>query len=65
MTLYQALHRLKERGTHRVSGAAERSDERRKYFQLTERGRRRLRPRLGDYIRWFERAEAKAYPERA
>jgi DNA-binding PadR family transcriptional regulator len=39
-TLYQALHRLKEEGLIASVGPPEPSDERRKYFQLTERGRR-------------------------
>ena len=39
-TLYQALHRLKEEGLIASVEPPERSDERRKYFQLTERGRR-------------------------
>src|SRR5258708_3026300 len=39
-TLYQAVHRLKEEGLIVSVEPPERSDERRKYFQLTERGRR-------------------------
>jgi DNA-binding PadR family transcriptional regulator len=39
-TLYQALYRLKEGGLIASMESPERSDERRKYFQLTERGRR-------------------------
>jgi|SRR5688572_24584116 DNA-binding PadR family transcriptional regulator len=37
--LYQALHRLKEEGLVVSAESPERSDERRKYFQLTHRGR--------------------------
>jgi len=39
-TLYQALHRLKEEGFIASVEPSERSDERRKYFKLTDRGRR-------------------------
>jgi DNA-binding PadR family transcriptional regulator len=39
-TLYQALHRLREEGLIASVDPPERSDERRKYFKLTERGRR-------------------------
>jgi DNA-binding PadR family transcriptional regulator len=38
--LYQALHRLKEEGLIASAEPPERSDERRKYFQLTRVGRR-------------------------
>jgi DNA-binding PadR family transcriptional regulator len=38
--LYQALHRLKEEGLIASAEPSEPSDERRRYFQLTDRGRR-------------------------
>src|SRR4029453_15673069 len=39
-TLYQALHRLHEDGSTAAARSVTHSDERRKYFQLTDRGRK-------------------------
>jgi len=65
-TLYQALHRLKEEGLIASVEPPERSDERRKYFQLTERGRRAAEAearRLHTLVRTARKR--KLYPERA
>ncbi len=65
-TLYQALHRLKEEGLIASVAPPERSDERRKYFQLTERGRRAAEAearRLHALVRTARKR--KLYPQRA
>jgi len=65
-TLYQALHRLKEEGLIASVEPPERSDERRKYFQLTERGRRAAEAearRLHTLVRTARKR--KLYPQRA
>ena len=64
--LYQALHRLKEDGLIASAEPPERSDERRKYFELTDRGRRAAEAearRLHGLVRTARRR--KLYPERA
>lgn len=64
--LYQALHRLKQEGLIAPAQPLERSDERRKYFQLTERGRRAAEAearRLAALVRTARRR--KLYPQRA
>ena len=65
-TLYQALHRLKEQGLIASVEPPESSDERRKYFKLTDRGRRAAQAearRLHALVRtaW----KRKLYPQRA
>jgi DNA-binding PadR family transcriptional regulator len=65
-TLYQALHRLKEEGLIAAVESPERSDERRKYFKLTERGRRAAEAearRLHALVRTARKR--KLYPQRA
>ncbi len=65
-TLYQALHRLKDDGLIASVEAAERSDERRKYFKLTDRGRRAAQAearRLHALVRTARKR--KLYPQRA
>jgi DNA-binding PadR family transcriptional regulator len=65
-TLYQALHRLKDEGLIASVQSPERSDERRKYFQLTERGRRAAEAearRLHTLVRTARKR--KLYPQRA
>ena len=65
-TLYQALHRLKEEGLIASVEPPERSDERRKYFKLTERGRRAAEAearRLHALVRTARKR--KLYPQRA
>ena len=65
-TLYQALHRLKEEGLIASVEPPERSEERRKYFQLTERGRRTAGAearRLHTLVRTARKR--KLYPQRA
>jgi DNA-binding PadR family transcriptional regulator len=65
-TLYQALHRLREEGLIASVEPPEHSDERRKYFQLTERGRRAAEAearRLHTLIRTARKR--KLYPQRA
>jgi DNA-binding PadR family transcriptional regulator len=65
-TLYQALHRLKDEGLIASMEPPERSDERRKYFQLTERGRRAAEAearRLHTLVRTARKR--KLYPQRA
>jgi DNA-binding PadR family transcriptional regulator len=64
--LYQALHRLKEEGLIASAEPPQRSDERRKYFELTERGRRAAEAearRLHALVRTARRR--KLYPQRA
>jgi DNA-binding PadR family transcriptional regulator len=64
--LYQALHRLKEEGLIASAEAPERSDERRKYFQLTRLGRRAAEAetrRLEALVRTARKR--KLYPQRA
>jgi len=65
-TLYQVLHRLKGDGLIASVAPSERSDERRKCFQLTERGRRAAETearRLDTLLRTARRR--KLYPQRA
>jgi DNA-binding PadR family transcriptional regulator len=65
-TLYQALHRLKEEGLIASVEPPERSDERRKYFQLTKSGRRAVEAearRLHTLVRTARKR--KLYPQRA
>lgn len=65
-TLYQALHRLKEEGLIASAEPPERSDERRKYFKLTERGKRAVAAearRLHALVRTARKR--KLYPQRA
>ncbi len=65
-TLYQALHRLKEEGLIASVEPSERSDERRKYFRLTDRGRRAAQAearRLHALVRTARKR--KLYPQRA
>lgn len=64
--LYQALHRLKEEGLIASAEPPERSDERRKYFQLTDRGKRAAEAearRLDGLVRTARKR--KLYPQRA
>jgi DNA-binding PadR family transcriptional regulator len=64
-TLYQALHRLKEEGLIASVDPPECSDERRKYFRLTERGRRAAEAearRLHALVRTARKR--KLYPQR-
>jgi DNA-binding PadR family transcriptional regulator len=64
--LYQALHRLKEDGLIASAEPPEPSDERRKYFELTLRGRRAAEAearRLHALVRTARRR--KLFPERA
>lgn len=64
-TLYQALHRLKEEGLITSAEPPEHSDERRKYFELTDRGRRAAEAearRLHALVRTAHRR--KLYPQR-
>jgi DNA-binding PadR family transcriptional regulator len=64
-TLYQALHRLREEGLIRSAEPPDYSDERRKYFELTERGRRAAEAearRLHALVRTAHRR--KLYPQR-
>ena len=64
--LYQALFRLKEEGMIASAEAPDRSDERRKYFRLTERGRRAAEAearRLDALVRTARKR--KLYPQRA
>jgi DNA-binding PadR family transcriptional regulator len=64
--LYQALHRLKEEGLVASAEAPDRSDERRKYFRLTDRGRRAVEAearRLHTLVRTARKR--KLYPQRA
>ena len=65
-TLYQALHRLHAEGLIASVKSSDRSDERRKYFQLTERGRKAAETearRLHALIRTARKR--KLYPQRA
>jgi DNA-binding PadR family transcriptional regulator len=65
-TLYQVLHRLKEEGLIASAEPPERSDERRKYFQLTKRGRWAAEAearRLHTLVRTARKR--KLYPQRA
>jgi DNA-binding PadR family transcriptional regulator len=65
-TLYQALHRLKEEGLIASVEPPESSDERRKYFKLTDRGRRAAQAearRLHALVRTARKR--KLYPQRA
>jgi DNA-binding PadR family transcriptional regulator len=65
-TLYQVLHRLKKEGLIASVEAPERSDERRRYFKLTERGRRAAETaarRLHALVRTARKR--KLYPQRA
>lgn len=65
-TLYQALHRLKEDGLITSVESPEHSDERRKYFELTDWGRRAAEAearRLHALVRTARRR--KLYPQRA
>ena len=65
-TLYQALYRLKEEELIASVEPPERSDERRKYFQLTDRGRRAAEAearRLHTLVRTARKR--KLYPQRA
>jgi DNA-binding PadR family transcriptional regulator len=65
-TLYQALHRLKEEGLIASVEPPERSDERRKYFQLTERGRRAAKAEARRLDRLVRTArKRKLYSQRA
>jgi DNA-binding PadR family transcriptional regulator len=64
--LYQALHRLKEGGLIASTEPSERSDERRRYFRLTNRGRRAAEAkarRLDALVRTARKR--KLYPQRA
>lgn len=64
--LYQALHRLKEEGMIASTEPLEDSDERRKYFELTERGRQAAEAeaaRLHALVRTARKR--KLYPQRA
>jgi DNA-binding PadR family transcriptional regulator len=64
--LYQALHRLKEDGLIASVQSSERSDERRKYFKLTDRGRRAAQAearRLHALVRTARKR--RLYPQRA
>ena len=64
--LYQALHRLKEDGLIASAEPPDRSDERRRYFQLTERGRRAAEAearRLNALVRTARKR--RLYPQRA
>ena len=64
--LYQALHRLKEEGLIASAEPRDRSDERRRYFQLTERGRRAAEAearRLHALVRTARKR--RLYPQRA
>ena len=63
--LYQALHRLKAEGLLVSADTPERSDERRKYFQLTRVGRRAVEAearRLDALVRTARKR--KLYPQR-
>ena len=64
--LYQALHRLKQEGLIASADSPVRSDERRRYFQLTDRGRRAAEAearRLHALLRTARKR--KLYPQRA
>src|SRR5439155_11000156 len=64
--LYQPLHRLKEEGLIASAEPPDRSDERRRYFQLTERGRRAAEAearRLNALVRTARKR--RLYPQRA
>jgi DNA-binding PadR family transcriptional regulator len=63
-TLYQALHRLHEDGLIASVKSSDRSDERRKYFQLTERGRKAVATE-GSATSWTRSNGAKAKTLRA
>jgi DNA-binding PadR family transcriptional regulator len=64
--LYQALHRLEEEGMIQSAEPPRRSDERRKYFELTDQGRRAAEAearRLHALLRTARRR--KLFPQRA